>query len=110
MGRNEQFLQLLYEAVALINQERKPEEALGRSPDAVVMGRFASLDSLAFVNFVSTVEEKIERTYGWQVSLIDVMVNDENPEWTIGALASRLAGMIPASFSANAVVPASEFA
>jgi acyl carrier protein len=110
MERNEQFLQLLYESVALINQERKPEEAIEKSPDAVVMGHSAGIDSLGFVNFVATVEEKIERMYGRQLSLIDVILNDENREWTIGALAARLAAMIRADGSSKAAVWTSEVA
>jgi hypothetical protein len=108
MERNEQFLQLLYESVALINQERKPEEAIEKSPDAVVLGQSASIDSLGFVNFIATVEEKIERMYGRQFSLIDVILNDESLEWTIGDLAVRLAGMLRADGSSKSAVRTSE--
>lgn len=87
-----QFLQLLYEAVDDLNQVQAPGQTLEKSPTTVLMGFPGKLDSLGFVVLVVALEEKMERTLGRRLSVIDSMFGgEEKTQWTIADLAARLA-------------------
>jgi acyl carrier protein len=93
MGSSEPITQLIYRAIEEVNQTMPLEQALERSADTVLIGESGKLDSLGFVNLVATLEDKIESLCGRQISLIDIMTGDRDPQWTVGALANCLAGL-----------------
>ena len=91
MDHHEKVTQLIYAAIGEVNEMRSPDEALGQTPDAVIIGAAAKMDSLAFVTFVAAVEESVQRSFGRAVSLIDFMLVSDNPHWTVATLASSIA-------------------
>lgn len=91
MGPNARLLQLLYEVVDEINRGRAPELTLGKSPNTVLMGSSAKLDSLGFVNLMVAVEDKVQQTFGRRLNLVDLMFSGNKVEWTLADLAAQLA-------------------
>jgi len=91
MDGYDKVTQLIYDAIGEVNEMRSPDEALECSPEAVIIGSQAKMDSLAFVTFVASVEENIQRRFGKAVSLIDFMLVSEDPHWTVASLARSIA-------------------
>jgi hypothetical protein len=91
MGPDPRLLLLLYEVVDEINQGRAPELTLGKSPDTMLMGSSAKLDSLGIVNLIVSVEDKVQQTFGRRLNLFDLMFSGNKAEWTIADLAGQLA-------------------
>jgi hypothetical protein len=83
---------VLYEAIDEINGTLEPQQAVDRSPETVLFGESSRLDSLAFVNFAVTVEEKISRAYKQTFSLFDLLSAEARGEWTVADLARGIAG------------------
>ena len=94
MELRRQITQLIYEALGEAEQVRQPEEALASCPDTVLMGDSAKLDSLGFVAFVAALEDKIERAFRIQMSLIDIMLSIDDYQWTVATLAERIEQMV----------------
>jgi len=77
-------------AVDEINLQLPPEDRLELSPETVLHGDHASLDSLRLVNLLVLVEERVEEAFGTPVSLGDAAMSaDEgsNPFATVKSLA-----------------------
>lgn len=91
MGPDTRLLQFLYEVLDEINQERAPEEKIGKSPHTVLMGSSAKLDSLGLINLIVSAEDKFQRTFGRRLSLSDLILSGNKAEWTIADLAGQLA-------------------
>ena len=87
-----QAQEILYAAIAQVNETLEPGRELEKSPDTVVAGESARLDSLGFVSFVIAVEESAERLVGGQpFSLLDTVMSEQSKRWTVAALADRMA-------------------
>ena len=85
---------MIYEAIDEINRSLDPEQALDRSTDTVLFGESGRLDSLSFVNFAVTVEEKLGRIYRQPLSVFDLISAEELDRWTVADLAERIAGVV----------------
>jgi acyl carrier protein len=68
----ERILDMLYQSIAELNEQRAKEEQLTQTPQTPLLGPGAGLDSLGFVNLVSLVEEKCEHQFGATLVLSDV--------------------------------------
>ena len=90
----EQVTQLIYDAIAQVNETLEPEQALESSPDTVLVGESGKLDSMGFVNLIAALEQNIERNFSEEVNLIDVIVAAENSELTVATLAKSIAELI----------------
>jgi acyl carrier protein len=80
------ILALLYESIDEVNEQLAQEEWLQKSPDLVLIGNVASMDSLAFVNFIALVEEKCEDRFGAALTLTDASTSFT----TLGELADLI--------------------
>jgi hypothetical protein len=87
-------LELVYAAVDEINGQLPQGARLAKSPDTVLFGDGAALDSLAFVNLLVAVEGEVERAGGPPIGLLDELGRAEetgSPLRTLGALAAHVA-------------------
>jgi D-alanine--poly(phosphoribitol) ligase subunit 2 len=86
-------LQLIYAAVDEINGQLPPGQRLQKTPETVLLGDGAALDSLAFVNLLVAVEGEVERAGGPAVGLLDELgkADGDTPLRTIGSIASHVA-------------------
>ncbi|MBI3669744.1 MAG: hypothetical protein HY237_08200 [Acidobacteria bacterium] len=87
-------LQVIYDAIEEVNGALKPEERLEAAPGTILIGEGGTLSSLCLVNFIATLEERIERVFHRQLSLVDVLMATENSQWTVATLAERLAELL----------------
>ncbi|MBI3667465.1 MAG: hypothetical protein HY236_14770, partial [Acidobacteria bacterium] len=90
MNRHELITKAIYDAIGEVNGMLEPEQALEKSPDTILFGESGKLDSLAIVNLMIAVEEKIERIFSRTVSLMDAVIAAENARWTVAALANYI--------------------
>ncbi len=88
----ERVMRLIYDAIGEINDRGKPQEALERSPDTVLIGESGKLDSLGFVDLAVTLEEKIERNFNKTIHVVDVLLSPEDSDpVTVVSAARRIA-------------------
>ena len=92
MAHDEQIMQMIYEAIDEVNEEADAEGVIEKSPDTVLIGESAQLDSMGFVTFIATVEDGIAESFGAQIELMDIV--EEEGEWTVTALTKYLADAI----------------
>jgi len=86
-------LRLIYAAVDEINGQLPPEARLAKSPETVLFGDAAVLDSLSFINLLVAIEDRVSRSGGPAIGLLDeVAKNDEKtPLRTLGTVAVFIA-------------------
>ncbi len=92
---HEQIIQAIYDAITEVNEMLEPGKALEKSPDTVVMGKSAKLDSMGFVTLITSVEENVERTLNETISLMDVVGDAaESSRWTVADFAKGIAELV----------------
>lgn len=83
---------VVYDAIDIVNQQLPAAKRLRKAPETVIVGAGGALDSLAVVNFVIAVEEKVAEISGAAVQLLDeIIVADGSPFHTVGSLARYIA-------------------
>lgn len=89
MPARQDILALLYESLAELNEFLPAESRFELAESTALIADTGGLDSLGTVNFVSTVEEKLERRYGRYISLTatGASVSIANPWTDVGGLA-----------------------
>src|SRR5262249_4231602 len=85
-------LQLVYDAIDAINPQLPQPRRLRKTPETVIVGPSGSLDSLAIINFVLTLEERASDAVGAPVQLLDdtALIAENSPFRTVDALARHL--------------------
>lgn len=89
METEQRITSAILSAVDEVNAISPPNMQLSKDLDAVIFGKGGRLDSLALVNFVLAVEDKLLEE-GWKVSLTDerAMSQSRSPFRSIHALTS----------------------
>ena len=89
-------LNLLHDSVDELNEQFSPPHPLEKTPETLIYGAGAVLDSLGFVNFVSIVEEKCETAFGKSISLTDSPGSGGgmDPFRSLAALTDYLEGLL----------------
>ena len=90
MESRERIIDVVYEALDEVNRTRPRARALVKDPRTVLIGDDSSLDSLTLTAFIIAMEEKLERTYGETIGLVDVIGFEGAGRLTIADLAGRL--------------------
>lgn len=71
MLNNDAVHAIIFQALKNVNDERGPDEQLGISPDTILFGTDAVLDSLSLVSVIVDVEAAISDAVGREISLTD---------------------------------------
>jgi acyl carrier protein len=89
MTGNQAVVEVIYSAVDDLNEILDPEERLSKSPDEVLIGKDARLDSLGLVNLIVLVEERIQQRFNVSITLVDerALSQSNSPFQTLGTLA-----------------------
>ena len=84
----EDILALVYSAIDDIDAVNAEGAPLQKAPEARLLGSDSGVDSLTFVNLVVALEERIQKTLGKSVVLVDEdnMAAEEHPFRTVGTL------------------------
>ena len=90
--QREQALQLVYDAIDVVNRQLPQSRRLTKSPDTIIVGSSGTLDSLGIVNLVLAVEERAGEVAGAPVRLLDegAMLDDSGPFRNVNTLAALL--------------------
>ncbi len=96
MSSKDEIVQSIYMAIDDINQELPADSKIEKSPSAVLLGDNSKLDSLAFINFILAVEERVKETSGAKLSLVsqESMSSPEGPFQTVDKLAQFITQLI----------------
>lgn len=88
MSDRKRLMDAVYEAVDELNGMRSPDKQVPKSPETILSGPGAVLDSLGLVNLVVAIEEKVEDGLGVTINLADQKAVSEkyNPFRTLGTL------------------------
>jgi hypothetical protein len=86
-------LQLIYEAVDEINGQLASPARLDKSPATVLFGEASKLDSLAFINLLVAIEDRVSRAGGRAIGLLDEVskADETTPLRTLGTVATFVA-------------------
>ena len=87
-------IQVMHDAIEEVNQGLNPEERFEAGPGTVLIGEGGTLSSLSLVNFITALEERIERVFRCQISLVDVLMAAEDNRWTVAMLAERVTELL----------------
>lgn len=89
---------LIYQAIDDLNAQREPDRQVSKSPDTLLFGREANLDSLDLVNLIVGVEEKLADRYGAALTLADerAMSRKRSPFRTVATLAEYVCELLEA--------------
>jgi acyl carrier protein len=92
MSKKEQIVQIILEEVGTLNEHLPENQQLELSPQAVLFGEAGKLDSLALVNLIVAVEERIEEDFDTTISLADerALSQTESPFRTVSTLADYI--------------------
>jgi hypothetical protein len=95
--QREQALQLVYDAIDVVNRQLPASRRLAKSPDTVIVGPSGVLDSLGIVNFVITLEERAGDVLNGPVMLLDsaALADEHTPLETVATLARFLETLGP---------------
>ncbi len=101
---HQRVVEAIFDAIDDLNGLLPKEQRLEKSLGTVLYGSSGRLDSLAFVNLVVAVEQKIQQEFGHAISLTDgESISPENmPIGTIEALANYVALLLRRKVSARA--------
>ena len=65
------IVDIIYQSIDEINQLQPQGKRISKSPESVLLGDESALDSLGFINFVVTLEQKIQEKFGIEISLTE---------------------------------------
>lgn len=74
----DRILELIYEAVDEVNEHLIPAARLPKSRDAIILGDGGALDSLAVVNLLAAIEDKLAVSGNPPVSLLSLIADEES--------------------------------
>ncbi len=86
-------LQLIADSIASLRRVGLIEEELTVTSDMVLLGSGSALDSIAFVTFVTDVEERLNRETGKEFYLVLTDIHEFNTD-SANLTAAKLAGYI----------------
>ena len=91
----ERVISLVFKAITEINQQLLPEQRIDPSPETVLIGEQAKLDSMGLVSLLVVIEGEIENDFGIDLTFLDEnSVLDENILKNVSSLAIYLSGMV----------------
>lgn len=92
MIETQKITEIIFEAVETINSQLPGEQQIEKSTDTVLFGKNGGLDSIALVNLIVAIEEKIEEQLGILITLADerAMSLKKSPFRTIDSLADYI--------------------
>lgn len=91
MAHTDLFTTIL-DCMAVLNEQRLPDQRVALEPQSVLVGDGGVLDSLALVSLLVMIEEKVEEKFGGTCSLVDTVFNEnaEDRSWTVGELVTEI--------------------
>jgi acyl carrier protein len=67
----QEIVNIIYLSIDEINELQPQNKRVPKSMESVLLGQESALDSLGFINFVVTLEQKIQEKFGIEISLTE---------------------------------------
>ena len=98
MADKAEVLEAIYTAINEVNEELSDDEQIAKGPNTVLVAKSGGLDSLALINLIGEVEDKIEDEFDASITLADenAMTMENSPFATIDSLAAYIVTLIEA--------------
>ena len=92
MLEKEQILKIIYKAIEDFNEENNEQLQLEKSDNTILMGKNSQIDSLGFVNLISSIEDYIEEETDVVVTLVNeqTITIEPSPFRTVGTLINHI--------------------
>lgn len=92
---NERVFSVIFKAITEVNQQLLPEQRIDPSPETVLIGEQAQLDSMGLVSLLVFIKGEIVNEFGIDFTFIDEnSVLDENIFKNVSSLASYLSDIV----------------
>ncbi len=90
------ILNIIYDVIDELNETLPEGQRLAKSPDTLLFGGGANLESLGLVRLVLLLEQKVQDSLGRVVTLVDekAMSQSRSPFRTVGSLADYVGGLL----------------
>jgi acyl carrier protein len=92
----DEILNLIYDVIDELNETLPENQRLAKSPETLLFGGGANLESLGLVRLVLLLEQKVQDDLGRTVTLVDekAMSQSRSPFRTVAALADYVATLL----------------
>ena len=96
MLEKEQILKIIYKAIEDFNEENDEQLQLEKSDNTILMGKNSQIDSLGFVNLISSIEDYIEEETDVVVTLVNeqTITLEPSPFRTVGTLIDHISSCL----------------
>ena len=96
MDIKDKVTQLIFDSIDLLNEQLPANNPIEKSVDKMLIGVSGQLDSLGVVNLSVIIEEKVENSFGLEMSFIDdhAMSKETHPLTSIETLQSYLTELL----------------
>jgi D-alanine--poly(phosphoribitol) ligase subunit 2 len=71
MPKKEQIQKLIFEVIDEQNEQLSAQDHIKKSPDTILFGDEGVLDSIGLVNFIVSLEQKIQEEFGAFIPIAD---------------------------------------
>ena len=88
----QQTVQLIFGAIDEVNQQLRKDQRIKKSEETVLFGTSERVDSLALINLVVEIEQRLEDACNISISLMDdhLLSQEINPFETVATLATYI--------------------
>jgi acyl carrier protein len=92
MAKDERIIQVIFDAVDEVNEYLPKHQKIDKTMDTILIDELSQVDSLALVNLMATIEQKVEDEYAVAINLTDgdLLSQINNPFENIGTLADHI--------------------
>jgi acyl carrier protein len=92
MAKDERIVQVIFDAVDEVNEYLPKHQKIDKTMDTILIDELSQVDSLALVNLMATIEQKVEDEYAVAINLTDgdLLSQINNPFKSIATLADHI--------------------
>ena len=96
MNISEQIVNIVYEALENLNNERPQDNKVPVAKETLLLAEGGLVDSLELVSLVVDVETAIAEKFGFEVGLVDeeAMSREESPFLSVGTLCDYISEVV----------------
>ena len=92
MSDKTSIIEIVYSAIDTVTEELADDEKVTKSPNTLLFGKGAELDSMLFINLIVALEELIAERFEEEIVLaFEEEMYAENPRMTVEDLAEYIA-------------------
>jgi acyl carrier protein len=94
MEKQERLIKIIYSAVDEVNEQLSKEQRLKKSLDIALFNASGIPDSLALVNLIVAIEEKIQEEFNINITLSEELFSNESLPENLGSLLNKLSHIL----------------